>query len=202
MEQPAPKYRPRPRFQRIISVDLERTELFGEIIAIGASIQEVMDLGEGFWTGGEQGYWFSRVDHRSASNQYVKDNIIPVLERPYDGIEPGDLVSFDEAAQRWWGMATTLTSIGFKVITHVPMPVETEFFGTVHRPRADHPFPLLDICSMIVQSGYQGDPTELDTWWRETIGTLPSWYVPHHPLADARLAGAAYWALLGGKVRG
>lgn len=196
---PRPRVRPLPKYQRIMSLDLEYTRFYGEPIALGLSIQEIIPLGEGEWTGGETGYWFTLIDHHQRPCEFVTEHVLPVITQPYSGVHPTDPLTRDYTNQKWHATHDILASIGFRVVTHVPLPIETEFLSTAHKARADHPFPIIDVCSMILGSGYQGDPTELDAWWKETIGDLPDWYVPHHPLADARLAGAAYWCLMGGK---
>lgn len=204
LNMPSAKIQPQqvlPRYRRIISLDLEATNFFDETMAVAASYQETVQLEDGYWTGAESGYWFQRIDYSSRPNDYVAEYILPVLEKPYDGIEPPVPVTQAMAMDEWSVQHRTLASIGFVVVTHVPFPVETEFLGFVYRSgRMPHPFPVIDVCSMILQSGYRGDPTDLMKWWMFHFGKLPSWYVEHHPLADARLAGSVYWHLMGAKT--
>lgn len=155
-----------------LSFDAESDGLMGKAFAVGWVIvdQANNEL--------EQGYLGCPRSFSRVTDQWVIENVLPVLPRSNCPDRQSMLIDFWDA----WTKAKQ-DYPGITMVTDGPFPVEAGFLLEVvreYRPQItmqDSPYPIIDLMSCRAAAGY--DPLA-------TCDRLPSEEPCHHPTNDAR----------------
>lgn len=163
---------------KLLSFDLETNGLHGSAFAVGAVVMGA--------DGKVHGQFEGRCLLDGKADPWVKDNVLPVVaDMPLNCKNSREL---REAFWQWYLRAEPEADY---VVVNNGYPVEYRFLLQCQEENLDerywqHPFPILDLFSLLVQVGQKGDKSKLMSAIKKREKL-----VPHHPLHDAKLAALA-----------
>ncbi len=168
---------------KILSFDLEANGLHGQAFAVGAAIVcadgQIIDQ------------YTARVTVHDEIDEWVKDNVLGSIEGMAE--THADYQSFCNDFWTWFVAAQEKADY---VVVQNGYPVEYSFLNDCQKMNLEerywqHPFPILDVTSMMVQAGYDASAkVRMEGRLIKELGLCK-----HHPLDDARLAAQIVFEL-------
>lgn len=165
------------RDTKILSFDLEANNLHGTPFAIGALVID--------GAGNVHDSFTARCPIDGDTDPWVKTNVLPAIKDI--SVTHGSYVDMREAFWRWYMNAEQACDY---VLVSNGYPVEYRFLldcqdADIESRYWDHPFPILDLTSLIVAHGKS--PSEYKKELRKKVRASVK-ISQHHPLDDAKLA--------------
>ncbi len=162
-----------------LAFDVESNGLHGEAFAVGAILirADAKILDE----------FTARCPIKGEVDEWVKDNVLPPLkDMPEDQKTPKQLRS---AFWEWYKAAKEKADY---VVVKNSYPVETRFLADCQDDDLegrywDHPFPLLDLASLLIQVGIK----PLAVTYKLVEDKLDDQHLQHHPRWDAWVTALA-----------
>ncbi len=122
--------------------------------------------------------------------EFVKEQVLPACEHI-----PINCDSMDDLLRKFAKFYLQYDSL--RVISHIPFPVETNFFSLLQEDiligEFQGPYPLIDVGSMLLLAGE--NPTSLEEYMKKHQIEPPSG-VAHDPEYDAKSAFSVYQHLI------
>ena len=174
----------RPDDELFFVFDVESIGLHGPAFAWGFVVVNGNgdELGQGY---GAMPYAVMNVADDNPDLIWVKENVLPALY----GVSTETFVGL---VNKFWDNWLQWKERGALMVSDCAWPVETNFLqavmGSVESARADGPYPLLDVSSVLLAKGK--DP--VGTFDRK-VGEMPA----HNPLCDARQSARVLIETLG-----
>lgn len=165
---------------KILSFDLETNGLHGQAFAIGAVVVDANDKIINEFTG--------RVQIKGDVDKWVQENVLPVIEDM-----PINYSSYEELREVFWKWFVAAKEESDYVVVSNGYPVEYRFLldcqqANIEERYWEHPFPILDLTSLLIQIGIQSSPDKQD-FVHEFLSLHNR--KPHHPLQDATITALA-----------
>ncbi len=161
---------------KLLCFDLETNGLHGEAFAIGAV---VMDMDAKI-----HDQFTARTRLTSKVDPWVKDNVLPaIVDMPITH------KNYQEMCEAFWTWYLKAEPESDYVVVKNGYPVEYRFLLDCQKVDLEnrywqHPFPILDLSSLLIQVGYKSQLSKADLL--KNIPNAAS-YQLHNPLNDAKL---------------
>lgn len=169
---------------KLLCFDLETNGLHGQAFAVGGLIMDA--------AGNIESQYSARCPIKGELDEWVSENVIPFIEDMEQTHK--DYKSFCDDFWAWFVEAQNRSDY---VIVQNGYPVEYRFLlqcqeMDIESRYWDHPFPILDLTSMLVMAGYDAeDKVRLAGQWLKETG-----FAKHHPLNDAHLTARMAFEIL------
>ena len=165
---------------KLMSIDIETNGLLGKPFIICAIVRD----GDRYTYHDET--FLGRCPIDNPVDEFVRDNVLPAcLDIPENYSSLDDLLS---AFTVFYKNHNKL-----RVISHIPFPVETNFFSLLQSKKLigefEGPYPLIDVGSMMLAR--HEDPTSLDKFMEKHKIEFPEGQ-DHDPFYDATCALRVY----------
>ncbi|GEM_PF-563867 len=196
---------------KVFSFDAETDGLWGRPFALSAVVYDSSPIGNTLTQMGQM-YSVVKTGHPAKSfvgylgpdavtDGWVRENVLPALKELEPTHDSYESMLSDFAAFYMQHKSEA------DIIAHIGVPVESQVIEEMHRlgliGEWDAPFPMIDVGSVL--KGRSENPLSVDEYnaRHQTLRNFPEvcGLSPHHPLYDSIAAAAAYYHLLGKKVR-
>ncbi len=162
---------------KLLSFDLESNGLHGDVFAVGAVVMDA--------TGHVHEEFSGRTNIVGKVDDWVEKNVLPVIT----DMEISHS-SYKHLRENFWAWFVKAKETADYVLVNNGYPVEYRFLLACQDDDLDnrywqHPFPILDLTSMLVQTGQDVQHVKNDIVRKFKDDLTGS---AHHPLFDAKLA--------------
>lgn len=161
---------------KLLCFDLESNGLHGQAFAVGAVVMDMQ--------GKVHDQFTARMRIHGQTDEWVDKNILPVI-----GDMPITHANYKDMCTDFWKWFVRAQAASDYTLVSNGYPVEYRFLldcqgGDLDLRYWEHPFPLIDLSSLLLGAGLQSNESKQDLVQKSTSDQT---FTNHHPLDDAKV---------------